>query len=178
GAVNLYYNDFSDFIFQAFTGAEVDGFPVSRWTQADAELWGAEIDATVLLAQRAHASWDLDLLWDLVRGELASGGDLPRMPPQRFGVGIHYRGDRIRGGVDVRWVADQDRVAANETPTDGYTMVNASFAYRLFFERQLLDLILRGTNLTDEDARNHVSFVKDDVPLPGRNVALIARLGF
>ena len=34
------------------------------------------------------------------------------------------------------------------------------------------------SNLTDEEARMHTSFVKDDVPLPGRNVTLIARLGF
>lgn len=41
-----------------------------------------------------------------------------------------------------------------------------------------LDPILKGTNLTDEEARNHASFVKDDVPLPGRDVSLIARLSF
>jgi len=33
-------------------------------------------------------------------------------------------------------------------------------------------------NLTDEVARNHASFVKDQVPLPGRNLGLRVRLEF
>jgi iron complex outermembrane receptor protein len=38
--------------------------------------------------------------------------------------------------------------------------------------------LLRGTNLTDEEARNHVSFLKDLAPLPGRDVRLSLRLAF
>ena len=119
-----------------------------------------------------------DLLWDFVRAEFADGSNVPRIPPQRYGIGIHYRGDQLRGGVWMRFVDDQDRTAENETPTDSYTMVNADVSYRFFFDNYFLDLILRGTNLTDEEARMHTSFVKDDVPLPGRNLSLIARLGF
>jgi iron complex outermembrane receptor protein len=33
-------------------------------------------------------------------------------------------------------------------------------------------------NLTDERARNHTSFVKDQVPLPGRNLGVRIRLDF
>jgi iron complex outermembrane receptor protein len=178
GSFNLFYNDFSDYIFQAFTGDEVEGFPVVLWSQADAEFWGAELDLSILLAERAHSSWDLDLLADFVRAEFSDGGNLPRIPPRRFGVGVHYRGDRLRGGAEVRFVDDQDRIAENETATDGFTMVNGNVSYRFFFAQQFLDLILKGTNLTNEEARMHTSFVKDDVPLPGRNISLIARLGF
>jgi len=176
GSVNLFYNDFSDFIFQRFTGDEEEGLPVLQWSQADADFWGAEVDASILLAQDAHSSWDLDLLWDMVRAEFSAGGDLPQIPPQRFGIGVHYRGDRLRAGAETRFVDDQDRVAENETPTDSYTMVGANISYRFFFDSYFLDVILRGTNLTDEEARMHTSFVKDSVPLPGRNISLIARL--
>jgi iron complex outermembrane receptor protein len=48
----------------------------------------------------------------------------------------------------------------------------------LFAGATVVDLLLRGTNLTDEVARNHVSFLKDDVPLPGRDLSLSARLTF
>lgn len=178
GAFNLFYNSFSDYVFQRFTGDEVEGFPVLQWAQTDADFWGAELEVSIALAERAHSSWDLDLLWDMVRAEFDDGEDLPRIPPQRYGIGVHYRGDRLRGGAGVRFVDDQDRVAVNETPTDGYTLVNADVSYRFFFDSYYLDLILRGTNLTDEEARSHTSFVKDDVPLPGRNVSLAARLGF
>jgi iron complex outermembrane receptor protein len=50
--------------------------------------------------------------------------------------------------------------------------------YRFFTERLVTDLILRGTNLTDEEARNHVSLLKDEVPLPGRDLSLILRVSF
>ena len=178
GSFNLFYSDFSDHIFQAFTGDEEEGFPVLQYSQADAEFWGAEVEASILLVQDVHSSWDLDLLWDMVRAEFSGGGNLPRIPPQRFGIGLHYRGDRLRAGAEARFVDEQDRVAANETPTDSYTMVGANISYRFFFDSYFLDVILRGANLTDEEARVHTSFVKDDVPLPGRNISLIARLGF
>lgn len=178
GAFNLFYNDFSDFIFQVSTGDEQEGFPVLQWSQADANFWGAELELSVLLAQNAHSSWDLDFMWDFVRAELDEGSNLPRIPPQRYGAGVHYRGDRLRGGAELRLVDAQDRLAPNETRTDGHTLVDANISYRFFFAHYFLDLILRGTNLTNEEARVHTSFIKDDVPLPGRNLSLIARLGF
>ncbi|MEM7483224.1 MAG: TonB-dependent receptor [Acidobacteriota bacterium] len=178
GSLNLFRNDFSDYIFQRFTGEEEDGLPVVQYSAADAEFWGAEVEASILLGETTHSNWGMDLLWDTVRAEFADGGDLPRIPPQRFGVGFHYRSDRLGAAAEARFVDDQDRIAENETPTEGYTMVNANVSYRFFFEKYFLDLILRGTNLMDEDARLHTSFVKNDVPLPGRNISLVARLGF
>ena len=178
GSINLFYNDFSDFIFRAFTGEEEDGLQVVQYSQADAEFWGSEVDLSILLLQKPHASWHLDLSGDLVRAEFDDGGNLPRIPSARFGAGIHYRSDRLRGGAEVMRVTEQDRVAENETPTAAYTMLNANVSYRLFFSKNYLDLVLRGTNLTDEEARMHTSFVKDSVPLPGRNISLIARMGF
>ena len=53
-----------------------------------------------------------------------------------------------------------------------------NISYRFFFSSYFLDLILHGTNLTDEEARMHTSFVKDSVPLPGRNISLMAKFGF
>ncbi|HEX2223655.1 MAG TPA: hypothetical protein VHN15_05575, partial [Thermoanaerobaculia bacterium] len=62
--------------------------------------------------------------------------------------------------------------------TEGYTLLNANLSYRIFTSRAIYDLLLRGTNLTDEEARNHVSFLKDRVPLPGRDISLALRLTF
>jgi iron complex outermembrane receptor protein len=35
---------------------------------------------------------------------------------------------------------------------------------------------LKGENLLDEDVRNHVSFKKDEVLLPGRNIRLHGKI--
>jgi iron complex outermembrane receptor protein len=57
-------------------------------------------------------------------------------------------------------------------------LVDASLGYRFLFRNQILDLLLRGRNLTDEEARSHTSFLKNVAPLPGRDVSLAMKLLF
>jgi iron complex outermembrane receptor protein len=76
----------------------------------------------------------------------------------------------------VTRVAGQDRVSANELPTDGYTMLNAALVYRVKASGADWDLFLRATNLLDEEARNHVSVIKDIAPL-GRRAAMVGLRG-
>ena len=45
-------------------------------------------------------------------------------------------------------------------------------------ESQILELLLRGRNLTDEEARRHSSFLKNVAPLPGRDVSLSLKFLF
>lgn len=40
------------------------------------------------------------------------------------------------------------------------------------------DLFLRGTNLTNAEARVHTSFLKEIAPLPGRNLTVGLRSSF
>lgn len=96
----------------------------------------------------------------------------------RLGVGLRYQGSRLWGLTEVRRVFEQDEVAAYEEPTGGYTMLNAALGYRFFLGDTAHDLILRGTNLTDEFARNHVSPLKELVLMPGRDISLSYRLAF
>jgi len=65
-------------------------------------------------------------------------------------------------------VADQDRTAALETSTDGYTVLDLGLEYTLPLagERALV-LFARGNNLLDEEIRRHTSFLKDQAPMPG-----------
>ena len=115
---------------------------------------------------------------DLVRAELTAGGDLPRIPPLSTHLGLDFHHGPFRATVEGVRAEEQDRIAANETPTDGYTLLHAALSYRLLLGRTVTDVILRGRNLTDEEARNHVSFLKDAAPLPGRDLSLGLRVGF
>jgi iron complex outermembrane receptor protein len=179
GQVNVFLNRFDDYIFAQSTGEEQDGLQVFRYAQRDATFRGAEAQAHVELFHSEPHHVDLDLVADYVRAELRDTGEpLPRMPPFRYGVGIHYEGGRWNGRLEVRGSAAQHRVAAFERPTDGYTLLNANIGWRLFLGRSVFELLLRGTNLTDREARNHVSFLKDLAPLPGRDVRLSLRLSF
>ena len=178
GELTLFQNDFDDFIFQRFTGDEEDGLPVVAYTQADADFTGAELQARVGLWESGAEHLDLKLTGDVVRAELASGGYLPRTPPSRVSAGLHYHRPSWHIYAEVFDVAEQDRVAEEETPTAGYTLVNAGVSWRYLGDDRVWDVILRGRNLTDEEARNHVSFLKNDVPLPGRDVSLALRMTF
>lgn len=179
GELNLFVNRFDDFIFESFTDEEEDGLPVFRYIQRDAEFRGAEISGVYQLFHTEPYHVDVEFGADYVRAELRDTSDpLPRIPPLRYRLGFHYRGEKLQGLIEWERVEEQDRVAAFERPTEGYTLVNASLGYRLFTERIVYDLLLRGTNLTDEEARNHVSFLKDLVPMPGRDVSLALRLTF
>jgi iron complex outermembrane receptor protein len=57
-----------------------------------------------------------------------------------------------------------------------YVLLAADLSWSL--DQHGLFLFVRGTNLTDEDARQHSSPLKDTVPLPGRSAHLGVRYDF
>lgn len=180
GEVSAFFNDFSDYIYLALTGDEEDGLRVGRYVQSDAEFMGLEAQAHIQLWELDPHHLELDLVGDLVRGELADGDNVPRMPAARLGGGLRYRSERWSASVDVRHNFEQDRISANEeeTPTPSSTLVGASVGYRFFTSGTVHRIELVGTNLTDEVARVATSFLKDQIVLPGRNVSLNYRLSF
>jgi iron complex outermembrane receptor protein len=114
---------------------------------------------------------DLELKTDYVRAYNSDTGEpLPRIPPLRYGGALEYKYDLWGVRVDLTRVSNQERisVSSNELPTDGYTMLNANVTYRLSPKPGNLYAFLRGTNLLNQEARNHVSFLKDIAPLGGR----------
>ena len=64
-----------------------------------------------------------------------------------------------------------------ETSTDGFKMLdfNAVKTYEIGGDKTA-KLTLFARNLLDEKARNHSSFVKNEVPLPGRNIGVRVQL--
>lgn len=178
GELTLFRQDFDDFIFQAFTGDEEDGFPVVLYSQQDAVFSGAELKTRIELYENDSHHLHLRLTGDVVDAELDDGGNLPRIPPLRLGSGLHYHSERWNATTEVQWVDAQTEVGVNETPTDGYTLVNASLGYRFLLRNQILDVLLRGRNLTDEEARSHTSFLKTIAPLPGRDFSLALKFLF
>lgn len=170
--VAAFYTRFEDYIYLSPTGGMEDGLPVFQWTQADAEFTGLEAEATAKLARLGRGEVDFRVFGDVVSGELTDGGNLPRISPARIGARLEYHDDRLSGGVDTTFVLQQDQIAAFETATDGYTMLNADVSWTVDIGDSVnVDLFVRASNLLDEEARRHVSFVKDFAPLPGRNVS-------
>ena len=175
-SLTAFRSDYSRYIYASPTDLEEDGLPVFEYVQADAELTGFEAELRPPAAETAIGTISGRLIADHVRGELADGGHLPQIPPLRFGGEIELLRDRFSAGLSVLYHDKQDRVAANERPTDGYTMVDMDFAYRAPLGQREMLVFLRGENLLDEDARRHSSPLKDLAPLPGRSVIVGVRL--
>lgn len=178
GRAAVYETRFDDFIYLADTGLEIDELPVRLWTQADATFRGWEIEGTVTLAEAANGTWTLRGFADGVSGELDAGGNLPRIAPGRFGLDLGWSLDAWRAGLGAVRYRTQDDVADGETPTDGFTLVNAQVAYHWDTQTFGWEAYLKGSNLTDEEARLHTSFLKDVAPLMGRSVTAGLRVFF
>lgn len=176
--VNLFYNRVNDFIYLQNAGTELDELPVAVYTQADAVLKGYEAEIMFPLLATETDSLELRLFSDHTRGTLIDGGNLPRIPPMRVGLGLDYTGSQWTAGVQAIRYDEQDELAAFELPTEGYTMLDASIGYRVFTPHVDWNIFLRASNLLDEEARRHTSFLKDLAPLPGRNFTLGIRAGF
>ena len=87
--------------------------------------------------------------------------------------------DDLKTTLSLKDVEEQTKLALNETATEGYQMVDFTISGTVPLDPNVdLKLSFFASNLLDEAARNHNSFVKDQVPLPGRNVGLRFSLRF
>ncbi len=178
--ISFFRNAFSGYIFERFTDEEEDGLRVVRYEQRDALFWGMEAQASLQLFEKADRHLDLEASADYVRARLDPTDEpLPRIAPMRLGFGLHYRDSRLDLRGEVRRVRKQDRVSEFEFATPGHTFINATASYRIFGgTRTVTDIVLRGTNLGNAEGRNHVSYLKDIVPLPGRDIRASLRFQF
>jgi iron complex outermembrane receptor protein len=179
GEFTGFLNLFKGFIFQDFTGEEEDGLPVLVFDQNDARFMGLEAVLEFDLIHRGKHHLLVEGWSDLVRAELTDLNQyLPRIPPLRVGTGLRYDGGILRGDFGITVVSDQDRVSPFEEETEGYTMLDGSFGYRLFSSDMVHDFVVQMSNLTNREARQHTSFLKELAPLPGREIRLIYRVHF
>ncbi|MGE0667316.1 MAG: TonB-dependent receptor [Sphingomonadales bacterium] len=179
GSLTGFITWYDDFITQSFTGEELEGLPVLVRGQTDARFTGMEAEIAVEAVRTDLWSLTVDASADYVRAtDTATGTPLPRIPPFRFQLGAEYKRDWLTGRIEVERVSRQDRLAALEEETDGYTMLNASLSIRPFTERPDLTIMLRGRNLTNTVALAHTSFLKEVAPLPGRDIRISVQLGF
>lgn len=201
---SVYAVDYTDFVYLADTGVEDDGTPARVWNQGDARFTGAEAELQWTFLDNDTGQWSLRAFGDVVRGrltgdgtrevafsvphddhshdytaEIALSGNLPRIAPWRVGGELRWEGEHWRAGAGAVRYARQDNVADFESETAGYTLVNANVAWHLDTPGgNAWELFVDGSNLLDEEARPHTSFLKDLAPLPGRNISAGVRLFF
>lgn len=173
---HLFGASYDGYIDQRPTGDVEDGLPVYRFVQTDARFVGAEVEAQLELWRQDDRAFGIDVAADYVNAS-SDIGRVARMPPVSVTGRLTYQQSNLEGYLEVRGVADQDRVADFELPSDGYTLVNARLTW-MPRKDDRVRLFVEGQNLTDEAAREHVSFLKDIVVQPGRTLRVGAATRF
>lgn len=175
--------DFYDLDSEAFVPVCAPGeecLPVFQATQGNARFYGYEAQLAFPLWEGEDNQFDMTLFSDFVRGELVAGGNVPRMPPLRYGFQFDYTGyDAFSAGLRFTRAEAQDHVGENETATPGYLLLGANISYQVqFADKYNLLLFVKGNNLLNETIRNSTSFLKDYAPEPGRGAEVGLRMIF
>ena len=172
--VSVFRNRISNYIYGR-TLDEVDGLQLLQYSQADATFTGIEGQ----VRQRVTRNMGVTLFGDTVRAKLDGGGLLPRIPATRAGVRLDANWNAWEGQVEWVQVARQNRVAAFETATPGYGMLNLGVSYRgQLSSGTPWQVYLKANNLTDRLAYAHTSFIKNAAPLMGRNITVGVKVAF
>ena len=157
-----------------FISGESGDFAELFYLQRDARFWGFEAEAHIPLFKLSGGVAGIDLQADYVRAEFDGGGNVPRIPPLRYGGGAFFETEGFELTLHALHTSAQNKVAVQEIPTGNFTLVDAAATYRVYeSESGVLNLAFAASNILDEHARNHVSFTKDRVLLPGRSFRLV-----
>ena len=177
--IGTFYQDVNNYIFAhlletEFTTGKRHDFLL--YTTADAEFYGVDGQVSYRFDPRSS----ITVFGDYVATNLTDDDDnLPRIPPGRLGARYEYGAGPVSADLEYYRTFEQDRVALYETPTDGYNMLNATIAYQFEMGQSAgLEIYARGTNLTNELAFVHTSFVKEQSPLRGRSIVFGLRHHF
>ena len=180
GSVTVYINEIDNYIYlrdesedeHEEHGDDHGGLILANYVQQDAEFTGYEFEIGQVFEL---GGGDLTLSYglDSVSADFSDNSNVPRINPDRS----IYKAAYARGSFDMsvvfKDVESQTDLARYEDFTKRYSMldIRASNAFALTND-VTLNVSLFGSNLLNEIARNHSSFVKNEVPLPGRSYGL------
>ena len=168
--------------------ADLTELKVSAFKQKDAVLEGYELEFSKSIALE-NGSLKVSVARDYVDAQFKAAGYIPRSVPTRNIFNLSYNGNNdLDWTVSIKDVQKQSKIAGEEhegdhagdedddhgeTPTEGFQWVNFNVtkSFTLNADEEL-ELSFFAKNLLNEVARNHSSFVKDAVPLPGRNIGI------
>ena len=193
--INLFHNWVNDYIYQnqdfRVFNEDLEDFelfcsgppgaclPVYQSDQANAIFRGFEAKTVFPLMQNKYGAIDLTLFGDYTRGTFNQGGDVPRMPPLRYGFELSYGKNDWSTDVRLTRGEPQNHAGENQSNTPGYLLLNLGAQYHLatFHDSEVL-LFARGKNMTNENIRNSTSYLRNFAPEPGRSAEIGIRISY
>ncbi len=185
-SVGVYYRIFDGYIFLENQGFEVEGLTAHALVQRKAEFQGGEAEARWIFLTNTDRTGRIRLFADCVRAtDTERNRPLPRMPPLRLGTSLEFSATRWTVKLDALRAFSQNRVPpevfgtlAYQSPSKAYTLLTLRMEHHLRVRSGECTFSLQGSNLLNQEARQHTSFLKDVAPLPGRSLQLGIRLEF
>lgn len=178
--ITAYHRRFADFIYIANSGEFDHGAPVFTYLHRDATFTG--LDGTALYHLSLNDSTELDLRFQYdtlaVTASRSSENRLPQIPAERVTAGLELYRPALFANLVLTHNAAAKDTALFELPTDSWYDLSTRVEYTFTGLGDAADVTvyLKGKNLTDEVQRNHISTIKDRVPLPGRTFAVGFRM--
>ena len=179
GEFSAYYNQIDDYIFIDLTGEEFEEQQLASYMARDASFAGIEGEISFNVMEGEDSSLALGVFGDLVNSEFDSGGNVPRIPAAKIGAELRWFGEDWSVHLHATRVQEQEDTAELELPSKAYTLLSLYADYHWDVgEDSSIEVFLRGENLLDEEIRNHVSFLRNYAPEPGRGVMAGVRLEY
>ncbi|KXZ65204.1 putative TonB-dependent receptor precursor [Acinetobacter venetianus] len=171
--VHVYHNWFDDYIY-AQTLDRYKDFRLVQYTQDKARFYGAEAEANY----QVSSIYKLGVFGDYVRGKI-DNENAPRVPAGRLGTKVNADfGDGFSGSAEYYHVFQQDKIAAYETDTQSYNMLNLGVAYSGQYSNVGdYRVFLNANNLLDDQVYQHASFLST-IPQVGRNFTVGVNFSF
>jgi len=175
---SVYANAVDDYIYIKNRGTVTSGRPNVDYSQADADFNGYEFEVGRSFSTN---NGDLQISYgrEEVVGTFGSGGNVPRITPIKNVYRFALENSNVIYDVKIMDVQKEDDISFGESISDGYTMVDFDIRRTIAIGNdEELILSVFGKNLLDEKARNHTSYVKNEVPLAGRNFGIKLNFNF
>ena len=171
--VHVYHNWFDEYIY-AQTLDRYKDFRLVQYAQDKAKFYGAEAEA----GYQISPIYKLSVFGDYVRGKI-DNDNAPRVPAGRLGTKLNADfDDDWSGSAEYYHVFQQDKIAAYETDSQSYNMLNLGVAYSGNYSNVSdYRVFLNANNLLDDQVYQHASFLST-IPQVGRNFSVGVNFNF
>jgi iron complex outermembrane receptor protein len=167
--INLFHNWANDYMYTERTGGtSADGDPIVDYRQATATFMGYEAQFIFHVWKNTSQDVDLTAFSDYTRAQFANEGDVPRIPPLRWGFQFDHRYGNWSSNLRLTLAERQEYSGVLEASTPGYTLLNLNTHYHVDnFDNADLVVYAKGNNLLNQNIRNSASFLRNFAPEPG-----------
>ena len=169
-SLDLYRNNINNYIYLRDLGTtSYDGeHQDANWSQKDSAIQGYELSL-----EKSFIVGNTDFIVTLSRDDISAVFDdntyLPRIPSASNMIGVTVLGEKNKKYyLNLTHVEKQKDFSSIESSSNSYSDLSVKYSDKIMISNHYdLNINLFASNLLDQTIRNHASFVKAHVPLPG-----------